>query len=75
MNFSNLVLYLQSGGSVGSMVVVGGKVVGALVVVGGIVVGMGLAWSGVNVQSSKNLNSIASIATNPLPLFPLWTSN
>ena len=72
MNFSNLLLYLQSGGSVGSMVVVGGNVVGALVVVGG---KKGLAWSGVNVQSSKNLNSIASMATNPLPLFPLWTSN
>ena len=32
--------YLQSGGSVGSIVVVGGAVVGAFVVVGGAVVGV-----------------------------------
>lgn len=35
--------FSQCGGSVGSMVVVGGAVVGAFVVVGGIVVGIGLA--------------------------------
>ena len=53
----------------GSIVVVGGAVVGALVVVGGIVVGIGFACSGVNLHSSKNLNSTESIATNPLALF------
>ena len=54
--------YLQSGGSVGSIVVVM-DVVGALVVVG-----TGLASGGVNIHSSNFLNSTTSTATNPLPL-------
>ena len=77
---------IQSGGSVGSMVVVGGTVVGGLVVVGGVVVGAlvvvggivdgaGLASGGVNSHTSKNLNNISSTATYPFPLFPRLTIN
>ena len=77
---------IQSGGSVGSMVVVGGTVVGGLVVVGGVVVGAlvvvggivdgaGLASGGVNSHTSKNLNKMSSTATYPFPLFPRLTTN
>ena len=67
-------LYIQSGGSVGSTVVVT-DVVGALVVVGGTVVGTGFASGGVKTQFSKYLNSISSTATNPFPLFLRPTTN
>ena len=57
-------IFLQSGGSVGSIVVVG-TVVGAKVVVGGDgVVGIGFASGGLKLQScSIYLNSTTSIAT------------
>ena len=59
---------LQSGGSVGSMVVVGGIVVGAFVVGGGAVVGVlvvvvGFASGGCNGQSSNFRKSISSRVT------------
>ena len=66
---------LQSGGSVGSIVVVAivvgpGVVVGAFVVVGGAVVVVGLALGGWKLQSKSTLrNSTSSTATNPVP-FP-----
>ena len=79
-------IFLQSGGSVGSKVVVvidvvgflvvgGGTVVGGLVVVGGTVVGAGFAFGGANSHTSKRRNSTSSNATNPWPLFPRWTIN
>ena len=65
--------HVQSGGSVGSIVVVGGTVVGGFVVVGGRVVGVlvvvvGLASGGCNEQLSKARKSISSSATYPSPL-------
>lgn len=80
---------VQSGGSVGSIVVVGGIVVGALVVVGGIVVGglgvvcvvggivdgPGFASGGANSHDPSPINSTSSTATYPFPLFPRWTMN
>ena len=67
--------HLQSGGSVGSIVVVaivvGGTVVGALVVVGGTVVGTGFASGGENSHTiSRKRKSTSSTATKPFPLFP-----
>ena len=63
-------LYIQSGGSVGSTVVVT-DVVGALVVVGGTVVGTGFASGGVKTQFSKYLNSISSTEALVLNAFQL----
>ena len=64
---------LQSGGSVGSIVVVAdvvvafvvdfGTVVGALVVVGGAIVVVGFAFEGLNGHSSHWTNSTSSTAT------------
>ena len=67
---------LQSGGSVGSIVVVI-EVVGAFVVVGGAgEVGTGFASAGVKSQlDSTNLNSTTSIATYPFLLLPRFTIN
>ena len=71
---------LQSGGSVGSMVVVGGTVVAAFVVVGGAVVGVlvvvvGFASGGWNGHSSNCRKSISSKDTYPSPSFPRCTTN
>ena len=69
MKFIKILLHLRFGGSVGSIVVVGGIVVGATVVIG-------LASGGKKLQSSKNsLNSISSTATYPLALFVRVTRN
>ena len=69
MKLMKILLYLRVGGSVGSIVVVGGIVVGATVVTG-------LASGGKKLQSSKNsLNSISSTATYPLALFVRVTRN
>ena len=62
------IIYLQLGGSVGSTVVVA-------IVEGGVVVETGFASGGVNSQSSINLNSTSSTATNPFPLFLRPTTN
>ena len=64
----NQVIFLQSGGSVGSIVVVS-------TVVGGLVVLIGLASGGKKTQSSRNLNSTMSIATKPFELPPRCTTN
>ena len=74
--FQNLFHFfnLQSGGSVGSIVVVGIVVVGGIVV-GATVVGIGLASGGENSQISIQRNSTSSIATKPFPLFPRCTMN
>ena len=52
-----------------------GSIVVAIEVVGINVVGTGFALSGVKVQASINRNSTSSIATKPLPLFPLTITN
>lgn len=61
---------LREGGSVGSMVVVGGAVVGATVETG-------LASGGKKLQSSSHqaLNSMSSTATYPFALFVRVTIN
>ena len=61
--------HLRSGGSVGSIVVVGCTVVGAIVVTG-------LASGGNKLQSpSRYRNSMSSRATYPLALFVRVTMN
>ena len=76
-----IMIYIQSIGSVGSTVVVGivvgaGVVVGGFVVVGGTGVVVGLAFDGWNVQSNSNrLNSISSTATKPVPFDFLVATN
>ena len=71
---------LQSGGCVGSIVVVGRTVVGAFVVVGGAVLGVlvvvvGFASGGCNGHTSYSRKPISSSDTYPSPLFPRWTIN
>ena len=89
MQIGKFVRDLQSGGSVGSTVVVGGGVVGPVVVVGGAVVGglvvvvvdggivdcPGFASGGANSQNSNALNSTSSKATYPWLLLPRSTTN